>query len=49
MSIDLDRLYDALTDAIDNGEIDEREAADEWRWAQEEFFREANDRFGNEY
>lgn len=44
--LDLDREYDALQDAIDNGEISEQEAADEWRWAKEEFFHEANDRWG---
>lgn len=43
--IDLDRIYDALKDAIENGEISESEAADEWRWSKEEFWREANDRF----
>lgn len=42
--IDLDREYEALQDAIDRGEISEQEAADEWRWAKEEFFREANER-----
>ena len=45
MSIDMDRLYDALVDAVDNGEIDEREAAEEWRWAQEEVFKEITDKY----
>ena len=39
---DLDRIYEALTDAVDNGEISEQEAADEWRYAKEEFWREVN-------
>ena len=43
--IDLDKIYEALTDAVDRGEITEQEAADEWRWAKEEFWEEANDAF----
>ena len=42
--IDLERVRDALDDAIERGEITEQEAAEEWRWSREEFFREANER-----
>ena len=40
---DLDRLYDALSDAVDNGELSEQEARDEWLWAKEQFWKEVND------
>lgn len=42
MMIDLERIRDALDEAIERGEMTEQEAREEWMWSREEFFREAN-------
>lgn len=42
---DMDRLYDALGEAIDNGEMTYAEAAEEWREAENEMWREINDAY----
>lgn len=44
----LERLYEALQDAIDNGEMTEAEAAAEFRCAKEDMWREINDRYWGE-
>lgn len=42
MMIDLERIRDALDEAIERGEMTEQEAREEWMCWWEEFFREAN-------
>ena len=40
--MDLERIIDALDEAIERGDTTEQDAREELMWSLEEFFREAN-------